>query len=149
MPSGKKTLAEPALTHRDLCWHMASVGHNTLTHLPLVPHICSSISGQHWFQYWTVTFLAPSHYLNQCWAIVYWTLRSKLQSISIKIQNVLITKMHLNTLPAKCQPFCPRGDVLKESWLEVDTLRPRHDGHLFCRSHVPMHFLERKLLNFK
>ena len=41
-----------------------------LTHLPLVPHMCLNDLGQHWFRYWLVTYLAPSHYLNQCWDIV-------------------------------------------------------------------------------
>ena len=51
------------------------------THLPLVPHICVSESGQHWFRQWLVAYSAPSHYLTQCWVIVNWTLRSNLQWI--------------------------------------------------------------------
>ena len=51
----------------------------TLTHLPLVPHICVQISGQHLFRCWLVTYSAPSQYLYQCWVIVNWTLRNKLQ----------------------------------------------------------------------
>ena len=50
-----------------------------LTHLPQVPHICDSELGQHWFRQWLVACSAPSHYLNQCWLIVNWTLRNKLQ----------------------------------------------------------------------
>ena len=50
-----------------------------LTHLPLVPHICVSESGQHWFRWWLVTYSTPSYYLNQWWVIVNWTLRNKLQ----------------------------------------------------------------------
>ena len=48
-----------------------------LTHLPLVQHKCVSESGQHWFRWWLVAYSAPSHYLNQCWNIVNWTLRNK------------------------------------------------------------------------
>ena len=44
-----------------------------LTHLPLLPHICVSEWGQHW------SYSTTSHYLNQCWVIVNWTLRNKLQ----------------------------------------------------------------------
>ena len=44
----------------------ASQGHSELTHLPLVPHICVSESNQHWLGY-------------QCWVIVIWTRRNKLQ----------------------------------------------------------------------
>ena len=50
-----------------------------LTHLPQVPHICFIESGQHWFRQWLVAYSAPSHYLNQCWVIVNWTLRNRLQ----------------------------------------------------------------------
>ena len=44
---------------------------------PIGPHICVSESGQHWFRWWRVAYSAPSHYLNQCWVIVTWTLRNK------------------------------------------------------------------------
>ena len=50
-----------------------------LTHLPLVPHICASKLGQHWFRGWLAAYSAPSHYLNQCRLIVNWILRNKLQ----------------------------------------------------------------------
>ena len=51
-------------------------------------------------------YSAPSHYLNQYWVIVNWTLRNKPQWISIKLQKFSITKMHLNTciLSAKWRP---------------------------------------------
>ena len=34
---------------------------------------------QHWFRQWLVAWSVPSHCLNQCWGIVNWTLRNKLQ----------------------------------------------------------------------
>ena len=42
-------------------------------------HICVSEWGENWFRKWLVAYLAPSHYLNQCWVIVNRTLRNKLQ----------------------------------------------------------------------
>ena len=36
-------------------------------------------SNHHWFRQRLVAWTAPSHYLNQCWNIVHWTLRNKLQ----------------------------------------------------------------------
>ena len=54
-----------------------------LPHLPLEPHTCVSESSQHWFRYWLVAYSAPSHYLNQCWVIVNWTLR---EQSSVKLQ---------------------------------------------------------------
>ena len=50
-----------------------------LIHLPLVPQICVSEWGQHWFGKWLVTYSVPNHYLNQCWIIINSTLRNKLQ----------------------------------------------------------------------
>ena len=59
-------------------------GH-VLTQLPLEHSSFSSRRvnslrvNHHWFKYWFVAWLAPSHYLNQCWNIVNGTLRNKLQ----------------------------------------------------------------------
>ena len=50
-----------------------------LIHLPLVPQICVSEWGQHWFRKWLVTYSVPNHYLNQCWIIINSTLRNTLQ----------------------------------------------------------------------
>ena len=36
---------------------------------PKVTHICVSKTYQHWFRLWLVAYLAPTHYLNQCWQI--------------------------------------------------------------------------------
>ena len=69
--------------HRNPCANclFSHSGHvlPNLTHLPLVPHTCVSEEDQHWFRKWLVAYSAPSHYLNQCWVIVNWTLWNKLQ----------------------------------------------------------------------
>ena len=52
---------------------------SNLTHFPLVPHICVTESGQHWFKLWLIAYSGPNHYLNQCWIIVNLTLSNKLQ----------------------------------------------------------------------
>ena len=54
--------------------HMPQQHSIYLTHLPLVPHICISELGPHWFRWWLVAYSVPGHYLNQCWVIVNWTL---------------------------------------------------------------------------
>ena len=33
----------------------------------------------HWFRWWLVACSAPSHHLNQCWIIINWAHRNKLQ----------------------------------------------------------------------
>ena len=52
---------------------------NELTHWGWVTHICVSTTCQHCFRWWPAAWLAPSHYLNQYWNVVNWTLRNKLQ----------------------------------------------------------------------
>ena len=44
-----------------------------------VTNICISNPGYHCFRKWPVACTVPSHYLNQCWNIVNWTPRNKLQ----------------------------------------------------------------------
>ena len=60
-------------------------------------------------------------YLNQCWSIVNWILKNKLQWNLNKIQNFSFKKMHLKTPSAKWGPFCPGGDELsrKVSYMTV------------------------------
>ena len=48
-----------------------------LTHISLVRHMCVNGLGQHCFRYWLVAYSAPSHYQNQGWVFVNWTLRNK------------------------------------------------------------------------
>ena len=46
---------------------------------PLVPRICVSELGHHWFRKRLVAYPVPSYYLYQCWLIVNWTPRNKFQ----------------------------------------------------------------------
>ena len=50
-----------------------------LTHRGPVMHLYIGNLARHWFRQWLVACSAPSHYLNQCWLNVKWTLRNKLQ----------------------------------------------------------------------
>ena len=59
-----------ASVNLDLCHHMASLGHNELTHWGRVMYI--SVSK-------LTTIGSLSHYLNQCWNIVNWNPGNKLQ----------------------------------------------------------------------
>ena len=61
-----------------------------LTHWGRVTHICVIKLGHHWFRYWLVACSAPSHYLNQCWNIVNWTFRNKLQWNFNRNSNIFI-----------------------------------------------------------
>ena len=57
---------------------------------PPMPRISVRESDQHWFRQWLGAYSAPSHYLNQCWVIVNWTLRNKLQWIFSPKSNFFI-----------------------------------------------------------
>ena len=47
-------------------------------------------TNHHSFRQWLVALSAPSHYLNQCWTIVNWTLRNKLQQHFNRNSNIFI-----------------------------------------------------------
>ena len=79
---------------------------------PLVPHICVSKLGQHWFRQWLVACSAPSHCLDQCWLIVNWTLRNKRYWNSIRNTKGFFHEKHLKMSSAKWWPFCPGRDEL-------------------------------------
>ena len=84
-----------------------------LTHWGRVTHICV---GNHWVRLWLVTWSAPSHYLNQCWDIVNWTLRNKLQWTLNRNSNLFIQENHLKVSSAKWRPFCVGLNELKAYW---------------------------------
>ena len=44
----------------------------------------------HWFRWWPATGLVPSRYLKQCWNIINWTLRNKLQWNFNRNSNIFI-----------------------------------------------------------
>ena len=60
-------------------WVKSYFSHGSLTHWDRVTHICVRNLNHHWFRQWLVAWPAPSHYLDQWWNIVNWTLRNKLQ----------------------------------------------------------------------
>ena len=61
----------------------------TLTHLPLVPYIYQW-AGSALVQVMAWRQQATSHYLNQCWFIVNWTLRNKFQWKLNQDSNIFI-----------------------------------------------------------
>ena len=86
----------------------------TLTHWGRVMHICFSklniiASDNDGLVAWP----APSHYLNQCWNIVNWTLRNKLQWNFNRIRTFSFKKIRLKVSSAKWQPCCLGLNVLK------------------------------------
>ena len=62
----------------DLCHHMASPGHELL-HQSWLTHIYISKLYLYWFRKWGGAKKVTRHYPNQCWVIVKWALKNKLQ----------------------------------------------------------------------
>ena len=94
------------------CFRNTTTAWFSMTRLnpPLMPHICISEVGHHWFRQWLVACSAPSHCLNQCWLIINWALRNKLHWNSNKIRTFSFMKMRLKMSSVKWRPFCPWGD---------------------------------------
>ena len=70
---------------------------------------------QYCFIWWLVAWSLPSHYLNQFWNIVNWTLRNKLQWIFFEMLAFSFNKMLLKMSSVKWQPFCLGLNVLRIS----------------------------------
>ena len=65
----------------------------------------------HWFRWWLVAWPAPSHYLNQCWNIVNWTLGNKFQwnlnrTLYIFIQENAFENVVRNLAAILSRPKC-------------------------------------------
>ena len=77
-----------------------------------MPHICVSEQGQHWFRLWLVAYSAPSHYLNQCWIIVNWTLRNTLQWSFNQNTNIFIYGNASENIICKMADILSKGNEL-------------------------------------
>ena len=86
-----------------------------LTHWGRVTHICVSKLTIFSSDKWLVTWPAPSHYLNQCWNIVNWTLGNKLQwnlnrNLFIFIQENAFENVVWKMAAILSGPQCVKGD---------------------------------------
>ena len=75
----------------------------------------------HWFRWWLVAWTAPSHYLKQCWIIVNWTLRSKLQWNFSRNSNIFIEENPFQNVVWKMvailsRPQCVNTSRLRQNW---------------------------------
>ena len=79
----------------------------------------------HWFRQWLATCTAPSHYLNQCWNIVNWTLGNKLkwslnQNLYIFLQENAFENAVRKTAAILSRPQCVNVD--QEMWPDIATI---------------------------
>ena len=87
----------------------------------------------HWFRQWLVAWLAPSHFLNQCWNIVNWTIRNKLQwnfnrSSNICVQENVFESAVWEMVSILSQPQCVKQQVCSPAEIitkfTLNSLRP-------------------------
>ena len=86
-----------------------------LTHWGRVTHICVVEMGHHRFRKWLVACSAPSHYLNQCWNIVNWTLRNKLQWTFNRNSNIFIQEIAFENVVCKMASILSRPQYVKNN----------------------------------
>ena len=75
--------------------------YSSLNHWGQVTHICVAELGHHWFRLWLVPCSAPSYYLNQCWNIVNWTFRKKLEWNFNRNSNIFIQEIAIENVVCK------------------------------------------------
>ena len=106
-----------------------------LTHWGRVTHIDVTKLGHRWFRWWRrIACSAPSHYLNQCWLIVNWTLRNKYQWHLNRNSNFFIAENQIENVVCKmaailCLPQCDKV------WLQGISCEQR--GHSFMAGITP------------
>ena len=70
-------------------------------------------SNHHWFRQWLVALPAPSHYLNQCWNIVNWTLGIKLQWKSNRNSDIFIQENAFESVVCEMAAMLSRPRCVK------------------------------------
>ena len=87
----------------------------------------------HWFRWWLVAYSAPSHYLNQCWNIVNWTLRNKLkwnlnQNSYIFIQENAFENVVWEMAAILSGPQCVKGGIVGVPLIILVTMTVMNDN---------------------
>ena len=85
-------------------------------------HICVSEWGQHWFREWLAIYSAPSHYLNQCWVMVNWTLSNKLQWKFNQNTKLFIHKNASENIVCEMATILPRGRWVNPDGIKMSSL---------------------------
>ena len=71
-------------------------------------------TNQHWFRQWLVAWPAPSHYLNQCWNILIWIHRNKLQWNINRNSNIFIQDIAFENVVWKMSTILSRPQCVKD-----------------------------------
>ena len=84
-----------------------------------MPHVHINESGQYWFRWWLVVYSATSHYLNQCWVIVNWTLGNKLQWNFNQNKKLFFHENASVKIACKMGAILSRGRWVNEQWWNI------------------------------
>ena len=102
------------------CFHYFALNYNicdaqemVLPHWGWVTHIYVGKLTNHWLRWWLVAWPAPSHYLNQCWNIVNWSLRNKLQWNSNRCSNIFIEENTFENVVCEMLSISSRPQCVK------------------------------------
>ena len=87
-------------------------------------------TNHHWFRYWLVAYPTSSHYLNQCWNIVNWTLGNKLQWNINRNLYISIEENAFENGVWKMAATVPRPQWVNQCWLIHWTLRNKLQWNL-------------------
>ena len=99
------------------------------------------LTNHHWFRQWLVAWPAPSHYLNQCWNIVNWIPRNKLQwnfdrnSYIFHQENPfenVVWKMAAILSRPQCVMHCINQELSSSLWYKPHLSRQLNCGSLRC-----------------
>ena len=78
----------------------------------------------HWFRWWLVAWSTPSHYLNQCWNIVNWIIKNKLQWNSNRNSKIFIQENAFESVVCErvaifSRPQCVKLDLFHWPYLTI------------------------------
>ena len=95
-------------------------------------HICNSKLDHHWFRQWIVAWPVPSHYLNQYWNIVNWTLRNKFQWYINWNSNVFIQENVSKMANILSRPQCVKcqNDIPLYARISASTMMTKLISHI-------------------
>ena len=68
--------------------------------------------GQHWFRWWLVAWLRHTITWTNAYVLLAGLSGTKLSETLIKMRYISFKQMHLEMLPANCQPYCSGLDVI-------------------------------------
>ena len=79
-------------------------------------------SNQQWFRQWLVAWSAPSHYLNQCWNIVNWTIRHKIQWNFNQNESIFIQENAFEKIVCEIAAILSQRQCVGLLWFYADLL---------------------------